>query len=87
MAIRVLPTLPPHLHLRALLDRPARAGQRLWGRARQASRLVRARAGYATGMAMASWGVGVEFGLGWALMAGGAVMACSFLLLYPVDEG
>lgn len=85
MAVRALPTLPPRLQLRALLDRPARAGRWLWDRARQASRLVRARAGYAAGVTMASWGVGVEFGFGWALMAGGTVMAVSFLLLYPVD--
>lgn len=85
MAVRALPTLPPRLHLRALLDRPARAGRQLWDRARQASRLARARAGYAGGVAMAAWGGGVLFGLGWALMASGVVMAVSFLLLYPVD--
>lgn len=55
-------------------------------RARRTSRIVRARAGYAAGVATGSWGVGVQFGLGWALMAGGTVMAVSFLLLYPVEE-
>ena len=67
----------------------ASAGHLLVGaaaRARASSRIVRARAGYAAGVAVASWGMGVQFGLGWALMAGGVACSVSFLLLYPVDD-
>ena len=86
MAVHQLPLRRPLLlDPRAMLERPARVGRRLWDRARRASHLVRARAGYSGGVAMACWGVGVQFGLGWALMAGGLVMSMSFLLLYPVD--
>lgn len=76
MAVRHLPTAAPHL-----LDRP----RRWWRHLQTTSRPVRARVGYAGGVAMAAWGVGVQFGFGWALMAGGLVTAGSFLLLYPVD--
>lgn len=55
-------------------------------RARRTSRVARARAGYAGGVAMAASGVAVQFGLGWALMAAGVVAAGSFLWLYDVDE-
>ena len=86
MAVRALPTLPTSRQMLALLDRPATLGRQLWQRARRSSRVVRARVGYAAGVALSAWGVGIQFGLGWALMAGGAVMAVSFLLLYPVEE-
>jgi hypothetical protein len=55
-------------------------------RAKATTRLARARAGYAAGMVTSAWGVGVLFGLGWALLAGGLVTSWSFLHLYPVDE-
>ena len=54
--------------------------------AKRTTRLARARAGYAAGMATSTWGVGVLFGLGWALLAGGLAASWSFLHLYPVDE-
>ncbi len=66
----------------ALLGKLATA---LGVRARAASRGARARAGYAAGVAMTSWGVGVNWGFGWALMVAGMVAAVSFLLLYDVD--
>lgn len=50
------------------------------------SRVIRARVGYVTGLVTASSGVGVVFGAGWALIAGGIAMSASFLLLYDVDE-
>lgn len=56
-------------------------------RARSTSRVARARAGYAGGVATTTWGIGVQFGLSWALMAGGVATAVSFLLLYDVDGG
>ena len=55
-------------------------------RAKATTRLARARAGYAAGMLTSAWGVGVLFGFGWALLAGGLVASWSFLHLYPVDE-
>jgi len=55
-------------------------------RAKRSTRLARARAGYAAGVASAAWGVGVLFGFGWALLAGGLAASWSFLHLYPVDE-
>ena len=55
-------------------------------RAKRTTRLTHARAGYAAGMATSTWGVGVLFGLGWALLAGGLAASWSFLHLYPVDE-
>ncbi len=55
-------------------------------RAHAASRVARARAGYASGVAVAAWGVGVNWGFGWALIVAGMTAATSFLLLYPVDE-
>lgn len=88
MAVR-LPTLnrTPDLRLlvgRARLSIGKTAGQ-LWSRAQRTTKVARARAGYAAGVATTAWGVGVQFGLGWALMAGGIVTSISFLLLYPVD--
>lgn len=50
------------------------------------SRIVRARIGYGTGVATSTWGVGVLFGFGWALVLGGVATSMSFLVLYPVDE-
>lgn len=67
----------------AVLRERVRAGV---ARANRTSRIARARAGYATGMLTASWGVGVLFGLGWSLLVGGVVASWSFLHLYPVDE-
>jgi hypothetical protein len=58
---------------------------RVAARVRRTSRIARARAGYAVGAAATAWGVGVEFGFGWALMVGGVVTSASFLLLYDVD--
>lgn len=55
-------------------------------RAKATTRLARARAGYAAGMFTTAWGVGVLFGFGWALLAGGLTASWSFLHLYPVDE-
>lgn len=55
-------------------------------RAQRTSRVARARAGYAAGVATAGAGVSVQFGAGWALMVTGAVTSVSFLVLYPVDE-
>lgn len=54
-----------------------------WG---QVTRVARARAGYAAGMVSSACGVGVLFGVGWALLAGGLACSWSFLHLYPVDE-
>lgn len=59
---------------------------RLVARASATTRLARARAGYAAGMLCSAWGVGVLWGLGWALLVGGIVCSWSFLHLYPVDE-
>lgn len=50
------------------------------------SRVIRARVGYTAGVAVASSGVGVVFGAGWALIAAGVTCAASFLVLYDVDE-
>lgn len=55
-------------------------------RVKRTTRVARARAGYAAGMATSAWGVGVLFGLGWALLVGGLAASWSFLHLYPVDE-
>lgn len=62
------------------------AARRLVERGKAVSRVARARAGYAAGVVSASVGVGVEFGAGWALIVGGVVTSCSYLLLYDVDE-
>ncbi len=48
---------------------------------------ARAWIGYALGLVALCAGVWLEFGVGWALIAGGLVVTLSFLLLYPVDEG
>ncbi|MFB6950186.1 hypothetical protein ACFCXP_11200 [Streptomyces niveus] len=50
------------------------------------SRLARVRAGYWTGCAALAVGAGVEFGVGLGLMAGGALVAASFLLLVDVGD-
>ena len=55
-------------------------------RVRVLSRLTRVRLGYAAGLAVTAWGVGVLFGFGWSLLVGGVVTSWSFLHLYPVDE-
>lgn len=54
-------------------------------RVRGVSRLARARLGYAAGCAAAFAGVGLQFGLGVALIAGGVVTAASFLLLAETE--
>jgi hypothetical protein len=55
-------------------------------RAKAVTRVARARAGYAAGMAVTTWGIGVIWSLGPALIFGGLVTAWSFLHLYPVDD-
>lgn len=49
------------------------------------SALAWSRLGYTGGCATAAGGVGVQFGLGWALMTAGVLAAASFLLLVDVD--
>jgi hypothetical protein len=49
-------------------------------------RLLVARLGYATGVATATVGVYLLFGLGWTLTLGGLATAGSFLLLFDVDR-
>lgn len=49
------------------------------------SQLARTRLGYWTGCAALSVGTAVQFGLGYGLMAGGALTAASFLLLVDVE--
>lgn len=49
-------------------------------------RATMARLGYWTGCAGLSAGAGLQFGLGWGLMVGGAVTGASFLLLVDTDE-
>jgi hypothetical protein len=56
-----------------------------WVRARSASRVARARVGYAAGLTTSAWGVGVLWGFGWTLIVGGIACSVSFLLLYDVD--
>jgi hypothetical protein len=85
VALRDLPVTPRQFFPR-LIQRPARLGRRTWDRARAASRVARARAGCGAGLVCAAWGIGVLFGFGWALLAGGLAVSVSFLLLYPVDE-
>lgn len=48
--------------------------------------LVRARIGYAAGLAAACGGAWWEFGPGWALLGGGIATAASFLVLADTDE-
>ncbi len=81
--------LAPRTRRRAgeFANRLGRLAAALAERTRASSRVARARAGYTAGVATATWGTGVQFGLGWALMAGGIATAVSFLLLYPVDAG
>lgn len=79
MAVR---NLPPRV---SRLERPKTAVRGLAARVRATSRVAKARIGYGAGVLVASWGLGVLFGLGWALLAAGAVCCGSFLLLYPVD--
>lgn len=55
------------------------------GRLGSTSALTWSRLGYTGGCAAASSGVGVQFGLGWALMVAGVWTAASFLLLVDVD--
>jgi hypothetical protein len=55
------------------------------GRLAGTSPLAWSRWGYTGGCAVASSGVGVQFGLGWALMVAGVWAAASFLLLVDVD--
>lgn len=55
-------------------------------RVRVLSRLTRVRLGYAAGLAVTAWGVGVLFGFGWALITGGLSATVSFLLLVDVDS-
>lgn len=55
-------------------------------RGRRLSRIARARAGYAGGLLATTIGVGIELGVGWALILGGLATSTSFLLLYDVDE-
>lgn len=52
---------------------------------KRVSRIVRARLGYAAGVAIAATGVGYIFGLGWMLISAGVATAASFLVLYDVD--
>jgi hypothetical protein len=59
-----------HLHLKGL---------------RWMSALVWSRLGYAAGCATASSGVGLTFGLGWALTVAGVLAAVSCLLLVDVE--
>lgn len=55
-------------------------------RMRRVSALVWSRLGYTTSCLAAAIGVGLEVGLGWGLVAGGAIGAASCLLLVDVDE-
>jgi hypothetical protein len=59
---------------------------RLTGQLAAASKLARARLGVATGGLAAAAGIAVQFGVAWALMAGGAAVVTYFLVLYDVDE-
>jgi len=84
MAVAVPSVAVPWLHrARAAVERVRTASA---ARVRRSSRVARARAGYAAGVASSAWGVGVVFGFGWALILGGVACSVSFLLLYPVDE-
>lgn len=55
-------------------------------RLRRVSALAWSRIGYTAGCLTAAAGVGVETGVGWGLVVGGAVGAASFLLLVDVDK-
>jgi hypothetical protein len=55
-------------------------------RQKRMSRAARAQLGYGFGVLSAATGIGLELGLGWGLVAGGAVAAASFLLLAETDE-
>jgi hypothetical protein len=75
-----------------MTDRPT-TRQRLAATARAAlawargtSGLARSRSGYAAGCAATSSGVGLNFGLGWALTLAGVLTAVSCLLLVDVEE-
>ncbi|MFK0151192.1 hypothetical protein ACIQVK_03805 [Streptomyces sp. NPDC090493] len=54
-------------------------------RLRQVTALAWSRLGYSAGCAAAAVGVGLEIGLGWGLVTGGAIGAASSLLLVDVD--
>jgi hypothetical protein len=71
--------------LGGLRQRWTAAALAAWVRACSASRVARARVGYAAGLGMSAWGIGVLWGFGWALVAGGLACSVSFLLLYDVD--
>ena len=83
MAITIPRAAPLRIRARTLVKATVST---LTTRAKRTSRLVRARIGYGTGLASTAWGVGVLFGFGWALVAGGIATSVSFLVLYPVDE-
>ncbi|MEH0423130.1 hypothetical protein [Streptomyces sp. B21-083] len=71
------------------LKRTRKAASTVWarlGRVRKVTALSWSRLGYAGGCLTTAAGVAVEFGTGWALMAGGVVAAASFLLLVDVDK-
>lgn len=54
-------------------------------RLRQVTALAWSRLGYSTGCVAVAVGVGLEVGVGWGLVVGGAVGAASCLLLVDVD--
>ena len=56
-----------------------------WSRLRKVSALAWSRMGYTAGCATASAGVGLSFGVGWALTVAGVLAAASCLLLVDVD--
>lgn len=69
------------------MSRRQRARQRVTkaaDRLRAVSALAWSRIGYTGGCMTAASGVGVRFGLGWALMTAGVLAAASFLLLVDV---
>lgn len=71
------------------LKRTRKAASTVWarlGRVRKVTPLSWSRLGYTGGCLTTAAGAGIEFGTGWALMAGGVVAAASFLLLVDVDK-
>lgn len=71
------------------MKRTRQAAAAAWGRlkgVRDVRALTWSRLGYTGGCLTAFTGTGLQFGVGWGLMAGGTVAAVSFLLLVDVEE-
>lgn len=81
-----VPPRPPRRRIASAADTLRRRVAALRARSRRFPRYERAVAGLAAAWALMFAGAWLTFGLGWALLTGGAELAVYFLVPYDVDR-